>query len=88
MTGNLPANPDDSGEFLLYQTEDGRTKVEVRFAETIWLSQRQIAELFQITVPKWVTKSILTLRGVARSVLRERPPWLVLHVVIIGRCNS
>lgn len=38
------------GEFLLYQTEDGRTRVECRFAdETLWLSQAAMAELFQTT---------------------------------------
>jgi hypothetical protein len=37
-----------ASEFLLYQTEDGRTRVEVRFAgETVWLSLDQMAELFQ-----------------------------------------
>jgi hypothetical protein len=36
------------GEFLLYETEDGRTRVECRFAEdTLWLSQAMMAELFQ-----------------------------------------
>jgi hypothetical protein len=36
------------GEILLYQTEAGQTKIEVRLAdETVWLSQRQLAELFQ-----------------------------------------
>jgi hypothetical protein len=35
-------------EFLLYQIEDGRTRVEVRFdGKTAWLSLRQLAELFQ-----------------------------------------
>jgi len=35
-------------EFLLYQSEDGRTRVEVRFVgETAWLSLGQMAELFQ-----------------------------------------
>lgn len=35
-------------ELLLYQTEDGRTRVEVRFdGETAWLSLGQMAELFQ-----------------------------------------
>ncbi len=35
-------------EFLLYQAEDGRTRVEVRFVgETVWLSLGQMAELFQ-----------------------------------------
>ena len=40
------------GELLLYQTEDGQTRVECRFEEgTIWLTQVLIAELFQTTVP-------------------------------------
>ncbi len=53
MSKNLPLSlPDDSGEFLLYQTEDGRARLEVRMAEeTVWLSQRNIADLFQVTVP-------------------------------------
>ena len=39
------------GEILLYQTEDGRTRVECRFEdETIWLSQALMAELYQIGV--------------------------------------
>jgi len=37
-------------EFILYQTEDGRTRIQCRFEnETIWLSQIQLAELFQTT---------------------------------------
>lgn len=47
------ANPSlpPTGEIILYQTEDGRTRVECRFAdETLWLSQALIAQLFQITV--------------------------------------
>ena len=40
------------GEIVLYQTEDGRTRLECRFVdETLWLSQALMAELFQITVP-------------------------------------
>ena len=36
------------GEFLLYETEGGRVRVECRFAEdTLWLSQGLMAELFQ-----------------------------------------
>lgn len=35
---------------LLYQTEDGRTKIECRFDHgSLWLTQAQIAELFQTT---------------------------------------
>lgn len=49
---NLPVPaPDDSGDFILYQTEDGHTRIEVRMAEeTVWLSQRLIADLFQVSV--------------------------------------
>lgn len=37
---------------MLYQTEDGKTLVEVRLAgETVWLSQGQMAELFQTSIP-------------------------------------
>lgn len=40
------------GEIVLYQTDDGRTRVECRFQnETIWLTQALIAELFTVTVP-------------------------------------
>ena len=34
-------------EFLLYQTEDGQTRIEVRMlGETVWLSLKQLSELF------------------------------------------
>ena len=36
---------------LLYQTEDGRSRVECRFeADTLWLTQVQMAELFHTRV--------------------------------------
>ena len=38
------------GEFLLYQTEDGRIRLDVRLQdETVWLTQPLMAELFQTT---------------------------------------
>ena len=46
----LPEEP--SGEIILYQTDDGRTRIECRFAdETVWLSQALMADLFQTSVP-------------------------------------
>ena len=43
------------GEILLCQTEDGGTRLDCRFDDgTIWLTQAQIAELFQ-TTPQNVT---------------------------------
>ena len=36
------------GEILLYQTDDGQTRLDVRIeAETVWLSLNQMADLFQ-----------------------------------------
>jgi hypothetical protein len=52
-SSNLPAPT--GGEIILYQTEDGRTRIQCRFEnETLWLTQAQIAELFQ-TTPQNVT---------------------------------
>jgi hypothetical protein len=40
------------GQFLVYQTQDGKLKIDVRFeGETVWLTQQLMAELFQTTVP-------------------------------------
>jgi hypothetical protein len=39
-----------SSEIILYQTEDGRNRIEVRLEnETVWLTQQLMAELFQTT---------------------------------------
>ena len=38
----------NQGEIVIYQTDDGATKIDVRFVdETVWLTQQQMAELFQ-----------------------------------------
>ena len=40
----------DNTEIIIYQTDDGRTKIDVRMeADTVWLTQAQMAELFQTT---------------------------------------
>ena len=45
----LPEDP-GKGEVLVYQTDDGRVKLEVRLEnETVWLTQQLMAELFQTT---------------------------------------
>ena len=49
------APEEPGGELVLYQTADGRTRVECRFAEeSLWLSQALMAELFQ-TTPQNIT---------------------------------
>jgi hypothetical protein len=51
----VPEEASPQSRIILYQTEDGRTRIQCRFEdETIWLTQAQIAELFQ-TTPQNVT---------------------------------
>lgn len=39
---------DTLGDVIIYQSEDGETKIDVHFIDdTVWLSQVQMAELFQ-----------------------------------------
>ena len=46
----MAEKPENKSEVVLYQTKDSRTRVEVRFeAETAWLTQGQMADLFQTT---------------------------------------
>ena len=56
----VPA-PEPAGEIVLYQTEDGSTRIEVRMeGDTVWLPQRGLAELFQ-TTPQNITQHIATI---------------------------
>ncbi len=48
MSANLPV---PGGEFLLYTSEDGNVRLSVRIQDgTVWLNQRLIAELFDVSV--------------------------------------
>jgi hypothetical protein len=43
---------ENKSNIILYQTTDGQTKIDVRLEnETVWLNQKQMADLFQTTVP-------------------------------------
>jgi hypothetical protein len=56
--------PVNLGEFVIYKTEDGRTRVQVRFVgETAWLSQKAMAELFQ--------KDVRTINEHGRNIFEE-----------------
>lgn len=47
--------PRPQSSLILYQTQDGRTRIQCRFeGDTLWLTQAQMAELFQ-TTPQNVT---------------------------------
>jgi hypothetical protein len=44
----MPDEQPSPSQVILYQTEDGKTRIETRFTgETAWLSLSQITELFQ-----------------------------------------
>jgi hypothetical protein len=46
---------DSENQIIIYQGEDGDTHIEVKFTgETVWLSQQQMAELYQTTRPNIV----------------------------------
>ena len=48
----MPDEPPPQSSLILYQTEDGRTRIQCRFEnETLWLTQAQMAELFQTSIP-------------------------------------
>ncbi len=63
MSDKLQNKP-ESAEFLLYQTEDGQTRLEVRLQnETVWLSQKMLADLFQ--------KDVRTINGHIKNIYVE-----------------
>ena len=50
MSENQEPSPPPGGQFLVYQAEDGKLKIDVRLeGETVWLTQQHMAELFQTT---------------------------------------
>ena len=63
MTHNDSTYPPRS-EIVLYQTEDGSTRVQCRFEdESIWLTQKLIADLFQ--------KDVRTINEHLRNIYEE-----------------
>ena len=49
---------ENTGKILIYQNEKGDTKIDVYFEEdTIWMTQRSMAELYQVT-PQNITTHI------------------------------
>ncbi len=46
-SSSLPENV-NNGEIVIYQTDEGHTKIDVKFQdETVWLTQAQLCELYQ-----------------------------------------
>ncbi len=71
MSDNLPERRATGSGIVFYQTEDGRSRIEVRLAEnTVWLTQRLMAELFQ-TTPQNITMHLRSIY--AHGELSEAP---------------
>ncbi len=52
MSSPEESNPPPKGQFLVYQTDDGQLKIDVRLqGETAWLTQSHLATLFHTTIP-------------------------------------
>ncbi len=67
-----------NSELLLYQTEDGQTKIDVRLEEeTVWLSQKQMIELFQ-KERSVITKHINNIFN--EGELEEKSNVQILHI--------
>ncbi|MFH0781694.1 MAG: virulence RhuM family protein [Pseudomonadota bacterium] len=67
MSGKKSSGPSSvaTGQFLVYEAEDGRIKIDVRLEnETVWLTQRLMAELFQ--------KDVRTINEHIQNVYEER----------------
>ena len=46
----IPMGQENKSQIIIYQTENGETKLDVRFQdETVWLTQKLMAKLFQTT---------------------------------------
>lgn len=49
--GCMMGEPQTTGEFLLYQTEDTQTRIQVRLTDgALWLTQKQLSDLYQKNV--------------------------------------
>jgi len=54
-----------ASEFLIYQTENGESRVQVRlFQQSVWLTQKLIADLFE--------KSVTTINEHIRNIYEEK----------------
>lgn len=52
MSEKTEPSPLSSSPLLMYQSEDGKTKLQILIeGETIWMTQAQIADLYQTTIP-------------------------------------
>lgn len=76
MTGkHLPQAP--VGEFLLFQSDDGRTRVECRFqSNTLWFTQASMAELYDKDV-RTINEHLINIFAEGEQDITELLQWKV-----------
>ena len=68
----------DNNQIIMYQTEDGLTKIEVTIEnETVWLNQLQMAELFQ--------RDKSTISRYIKNIFKERER---IRIQLLQYCNN
>lgn len=66
-------------EIILYQTPDKKTQIEVKFEdETVWLNQKQMAELFKNTIPN----INMHIRNIYREKELTRAPTIKKSLIV------
>ena len=51
-SSELHTEDKNNSQIVIYQTEDGKTKLDIRLEnDTVWLTQKLMSELFQTTIP-------------------------------------
>ena len=56
-----PADIEVQGEFIVYQSEDGRTRIQLKQVdETVWMTRGQIAQLFE-TTPQAISHHVVSI---------------------------
>ena len=61
---DAPMDDNQDSPIILYQTEDGETHIQVTMQdETVWLTQKQMAELFQ--------RNNLSFQGISTMSLKK-----------------
>ena len=76
---------ENQGDIVIYQTEDGETKIDVRFVdETVWLSLDQLTVLFERN------KSTISrhLKNIFEEGELERDSVVAKIATTESRCNS
>ena len=57
MSSNF-LNDENKGDIIIYQSESGETKIDVRFQdETVWLTQAQMEEFSNLPMQMWLSTS-------------------------------